>query len=43
MDTVVALHRDLKAEWEKPSQNLRKCGSLLDQLKVIQNFFLMDL
>lgn len=39
MDKVVALHRDLKAEWEKPSPNLRKCDSLLAELKVIpQNF-----
>lgn len=34
MDGVVALHRDLKTEWEKQGANLRKCGTLLDQLKV---------
>lgn len=34
MDKVVALHRDLKGEWEKQSPNLRKCDSLLADLKV---------
>lgn len=36
MDSVVALYRDLKSEWDKQAPNLRKCGSLLDQLKVCQ-------
>lgn len=35
MDSVSALYKELKSEWNKPSQNLRKCGSLIDQLKVI--------
>lgn len=34
MDSVVTLYKELKSEWDKPAQNLRKCGSLLDQLKV---------
>jgi len=34
MDNVTALHRELKGEWDKSAPNLRKCGSLLDQLKV---------
>lgn len=34
MDQVVSLHRDLKAEWDRSAPNLRKCGSLLDDLKV---------
>lgn len=34
MDSATALHRDLKAEWDKSAPNLRKCGGLLDQLKV---------
>lgn len=34
MDSVSALYKELKIEWSKPSQNLRKCGSLIDQLKV---------
>lgn len=35
MDSVTALHRELKTEYEKTAPNLRKCGNLLDQLKVI--------
>lgn len=35
MDSVTALYKDLKSEWDKSAPNLRKCGSLLDQLKVI--------
>ncbi|XP_055308033.1 26S proteasome non-ATPase regulatory subunit 8 [Sitodiplosis mosellana] len=34
MDSVTALYKDLKTEWDKSAPNLRKCGSLLDQLKV---------
>lgn len=34
MDSVTALHRELKGEWEKTPPNLRKCGNLLDELKV---------
>lgn len=34
MDSVAILYKDLKAEWDKSGPNLRKCGSLLDQLKV---------
>lgn len=34
MDNVTALHRELKGEWDKPAPNLRKCGKLLDDLKV---------
>lgn len=35
MDSVTTLYKDLKTEWDKSAPNLRKCGSLLDQLKVI--------
>lgn len=35
MEQVQSLHRDLKAEWDKTAPNLRRCGSLLDDLKVI--------
>lgn len=35
MDSVTALYKDLKTEWDKSAPNLRKCGSLLDQLKVL--------
>lgn len=34
MEAVTGLHRELKAEWEKTPPNLRKCGNLLDELKV---------
>lgn len=34
MDSLTALHRELKGEWEKTPPNLRKCGNLLDELKV---------
>lgn len=38
MDSVAALYKELKGEWEKPAQNLRKCGALIDQLKVNELF-----
>lgn len=35
MDGVTALYRELKTEWDKTNPNLKKCGTVLDQLKVI--------
>lgn len=35
MDGVTTLHRELKTEWDKTNPNLKKCGTVLDQLKVI--------
>ena len=34
MESVKSLYRDLKSEWSKKNPNLKKCGTLLDQLKV---------
>lgn len=37
VNNVVSLYKDLKLEWGKPGKNLKKCGTLLDQLKVKYN------
>ncbi|XP_037038386.1 26S proteasome non-ATPase regulatory subunit 8 [Bradysia coprophila] len=34
LDSALSLYEQIKAEWVKPKQDLRKCGVLLDQLKV---------
>ncbi|XP_061396900.1 26S proteasome non-ATPase regulatory subunit 8 [Musca vetustissima] len=34
LESVEALFKELNAEWSKKPQNLKKCGQLLDQLKV---------
>lgn len=34
LDSALSLYEQIKAEWGKPKQDLRKCGALLDQLKV---------
>lgn len=34
MNQVSSLFADLQKEWAKPAKNLKKCGELLDQLKV---------
>lgn len=34
MENVTVLHRELKGEWDLKTPNLRKCGKLLDDLKV---------
>lgn len=31
---VVSLYKQLKKEWSKTPRDLKKCGELLDQLKV---------
>lgn len=36
---VVALYQNLKQEWGKTPCNLKKCGELLNQLKVNYNFY----
>jgi len=39
---VVSLYQNLKREWTKtPYTNLKKCGELLNQLKVIYIFHLL--
>lgn len=40
MDSVTSLYKDLKTEWDKSGPNLRKCSSLLDELKVINIQFI---
>lgn len=40
MDGVSSLYRELKTEWDRQAPNLRKCGTLLDQLKVNFGFFI---
>lgn len=39
LDSVVSLYEQIKSDWGKPSPNLKKCGALIDQIKVkfIQN------
>lgn len=34
INSVIALYKEFKTEWDKPQHNLKKCGQLLDQLKV---------
>lgn len=34
LDSALSLYEQIKAEWGKPKQDLKKCGALLDQLKV---------
>lgn len=34
LDTALSLYEQIKVEWGKPKQDLKKCGALLDQLKV---------
>lgn len=34
LSTVTSLYKDLKTEFGKSSPDLKKCGALLEQLKV---------
>lgn len=34
LDSALSLYEQIKTEWSKPKQDLKKCGILLDQLKV---------
>lgn len=36
---VVSLYQNLKREWTRTPCNLKKCGELLNQLKVIYMFY----
>lgn len=35
MDNVTVLSNSLLQEWKKASPNLKKCGELLDKVKVL--------
>jgi len=39
LEDVVALYQNLKREWTRTPCNLKKCGELLNQLKVIYIFY----
>lgn len=34
LDSALSLYEQIKTEWSKPKQDLKKCGVLLDQIKV---------
>lgn len=34
LNEVETLYKELNSEWNKKPQNIKKCGQLLDQLKV---------
>lgn len=41
MATINQLFKDLKTEFSKNSRDLKKCGALLEQLKVKNEIFLL--
>lgn len=37
LDSALSLYEQIKNEWGKPKQDLKKCGVLLDEIKVKEN------